>query len=332
MVKRRRPGLRDIADRVGVTRMTVSRYLRDPSSVSPATAAKIAAAVEATGYVPNLAPSLLARAASRTLAALIPSLTNQVFSEVVIGMVEVTEAAGYQLMMAHYGYDPDVEERALAGLLAHGAEGVILSDRRHTPRTLRMLEAIDVPVVEIMDSRSPALQQAVGYDNVEGAYDMVGEMIRRGRRHILYLAFRLDPRTRQREEGYARALREHGLEPRTWESAERSSYTLGADLMRRILAGPAPVDAIFCTNDDVAIGAYYECLRQGVAVPSEIAIAGFHGHDVGRVMTPRLASVVTPRREIGRRAAAEVLARLRNTPATDAMIDLGYRIDAGETL
>lgn len=331
-MKRRRPGLRAIADRVGVTRMTVSRYLRDPTSVSPANAAKIAAVIEETGFVPSRAPNLLSRASSRTIAALIPSLTNQVFSEVVIGMVEITEAAGYQLMLAHYGYDQDIEERALAGLLAHGADGVILSDRRHTPRALRMLAALGVPVVEIMDTRTPAIQQAVGYDNVEAAYDMTTEMIRRGRRHILYLAFRLDPRTRQREEGYARAMREHGLTPRTRESAERSSYTLGADLMRTILAENVPIDGIFCTNDDVAIGAYYECLRQGVAVPREIAIAGFHGHDVGRVMTPRLASVVTPRHEIGRRAASEILDRLRDLPPERVMIDLGYTIDCGETL
>jgi LacI family transcriptional regulator, gluconate utilization system Gnt-I transcriptional repressor len=65
--------------------------------------------------------------------------------------------------------------------------------------------------------------------------------------------------------------------------------------MPRLLAERGPVDTIFCTDDDVAAGARYEYLRRGVAVPGRAAIAGFHGHDIGRVMTPRLASVATPR-------------------------------------
>ncbi|BBI75597.2 hypothetical protein HAALTHF_48570n [Vreelandella aquamarina] len=73
--------------------------------------------------------------------------------------------------------------------------------------------------------------------------------------------------------------------------------------MQEIQRNYPETDAIFCTNDDVAVGAYFECLRQGIGVPEHIAIAGFHGHDVGQAMTPRLASVVTPRKAIGEAAA-----------------------------
>lgn len=91
-------------------------------------------------------------------------------------------------------------------------------------------------------------------------------------------------------------------------------------------------DAIFCTNDDVAIGACYECLRRGVSVPGTIAIAGLHGHDFGQVMTPRLASVIAPRNDIGECAAVEVLKRIRQEPIDRPVIDLGYQIDVGGTL
>jgi len=209
---------------------------------------------------------------------------------------------------------------------------VILSDHDHTPRSLRMLETAGIPIVEIMDTHRPPLQQAVGYDNVRAAYDMVSEMIRRGRRQVIYLAVRLDERTRQREQGYRQAMQEQGLAPVTLQSSQRSSYTVGAALMQEIQRNYPETDAIFCTNDDVAVGAYFECLRQGIGVPEHIAIAGFHGHDVGQAMTPRLASVVTPRKAIGEAAAKALLARIRGEALEQKVVDLGYRIEAGKTL
>lgn len=82
----------------------------------------------------------------------------------------------------------------------------------------------------------------------------------------------------------------------------------------------------------MAVGAYFECLRQGIGVPEHIAIAGFHGHDVGQAMTPRLASVVTPRKAIGEAAAKALLARIRGEALEQKVVDLGYRIEAGKTL
>lgn len=331
-MKKRRPTLQDIADRVGATKMTVSRCLRDPATVSEGLRERIFSAAEQVGYIPNRAPDLLSRATSHSIGVLVPSLTNQVFADVLVGIEAVTVPAGYHLMLSHYGYSQELEERSLASLLSYNVDGVILSDSRHTSRTRRMLETAGIPTVEIMDSRSPPLHQAVGFDNVAASYDMVSEMIRRGRRHVLYLAVRLDERTRQREEGYRQAMVEWGLTPATLHRSQRSSYSVGAALLGEILAEHPETDAIFCTNDDVAVGAYFECLRRGVRVPEQMAIAGFHGHDVGQVMTPRLASVITPRQAIGERAARSLLAGIGGRPDAERVIDLGYRVEPGMTL
>nr|WP_275298149.1 gluconate operon transcriptional repressor GntR [Halomonas campisalis] len=331
-VKKKRPTLQDIADKVGATKMTVSRCLRDPATVSEGLRQRIFEVAEQLGYIPNRAPDILSKAKSHAIGVLVPSLTNQVFAEVIVGIETITEPAGYHLMLSHYGYSQELEERSLASLLSYNVDGVILSDSHHSPRSLRMLETAGIPTVEIMDSLTPPLHQAVGYDNVQAAYDMVSEMIRRGRRRIIYLAVRLDERTRQREAGYRRAMQEQGLEPVTLQRSQRSSYSVGAALLGEILSDYPTADGIFCTNDDVAVGAYFECLRRGVKVPEQLAVAGFHGHDVGQVMTPRLASVITPRQAIGERAASELLRRIRGEAGGEAAIDLGYRIEPGMTL
>lgn len=331
-MKKRRPTLQDIADQVGATKMTVSRCLRDPDTVSEGLRQRIFEAVETLGYIPNRGPDILSKSTSRAIGVLLPSLTNQVFADVLKGIEAVTEPAGYHLMLAHYGYSPEVEERTLASLLSYNVDAVLLSESQHTDRTLRMLETAGVPTVELMDTRNPPIHQAVGFDNVAAARAMVEAMIERGRRHILYLAVRLDARTLQREEGYIQAMRAAGLTPQTLRRAERSSYSVGATLLDEVLQQYPQADGLFCTNDDVAIGAYFECVRRGLVVPGKLAIAGFHGHDVGQVMAPQLASVVTPREAMGKRAAQALLARLRGEAVKEPIIDLGYRIETGGTL
>ncbi|MFG1495852.1 gluconate operon transcriptional repressor GntR [Saccharospirillum sp. HFRX-1] len=331
-MKKRRPTLQDIADQVGATKMTVSRCLRDPDTVSEGLRQRIFEAVETLGYIPNRGPDILSKSTSRAIGVLLPSLTNQVFADVLKGIEAVTEPAGYHLMLAHYGYSPEVEERTLASLLSYNVDAVLLSESQHTDRTLRMLETAGVPTVELMDTRNPPIHQAVGFDNVAAARAMVETMIERGRRHILYLAVRLDARTLQREEGYNQAMRAAGLKPQTLRRAERSSYSVGATLLGEVMQQYPHADGLFCTNDDVAIGAYFECVRRGLDVPGQLAIAGFHGHDVGQVMAPQLASVVTPREAMGKRAAQALLARLRGEAVKESIIDLGYRIETGGTL
>lgn len=332
MSKKKRPTLQDVANIVGVTKMTISRYLRDPSQVSSAIQKKIATAVEKLGYIPNRAPDLLSNAKSHAIGILVPSLTNQVFSEVIRGIESVTEAAGYQTMLAHYGYSADIEEERISFLLSYHIDGLILSESHHTARTLKMIETAGIPVIEMMDVASPAIEQAVGVDNFEAGYQMVSTMIARGYKNIVYLGARLDVRTQLRQQGYEKAMREHGLTSKSVMTEAPSSFTLGAELLKRTLAAHPQTDGLFCTNDDLAIGALFEAQRLGMKVPEQIAIAGFHGHDIGQSMVPKLATVVTPREKIGQITAQQLVARLNGQAITEKVIDLGFEIRHGESI
>ena len=328
--KHKRASLQTIANHVGTTRMTVSRCLRAPETVSEPLRQRIQAAVAELNYLPNRAPKLLSQARSNSIGVLVPSVSNQVFSDVLAGSIDAAEAADYRTIIAHYGYDKRQEERNVAALLSYNADALILSDRDHTDDTLRMIEAAGVPVIEVMDSRLPPLQQAVGYDNQAAAEDMVEAMIAEGRQHIVYLALRLDERTLQREVGYRTAMERHGLTPETLRSAQKSSFSVGASLMGELIETLPRCEGVFCTNDDVAVGAYFECLARGVRVPEAVRIAGFHGLDVSRALRPALASVLTPRYRIGQTAVTELLRRVEGDEISRTLIDLGYRITFGQ--
>ncbi len=332
MTKAKRPTLQDIADQLGITKMTVSRYLRDPKTVAADTGAKIAVAIEQFGYIRNRAPDILSNAKSRAIGVLLPSLTNSVFADVLKGIESVTDPAGYQTMLAHYGYSEQKEEQRIESLLSYNVDGLILSENHHSERTLKMLEVANIPVIEIMDTSEIGTQQAVGFDNISAAQAMVEMMIRRGCKQVVYFSARMDKRTQLKKQGYEQVMRKHKLKPHTIATEASSSFTLGATLLQIALDKYPDIDGVFCTNDDLAIGALFECQRLGIKVPERIAIAGFHGHDVGQSLTPQLASVITPRFEIGKVAAQELFNRLNQQVPQNQMIDLGYQIHLGETV
>ena len=332
MSKKRRPTLQDVANIVGVTKMTISRYLRNPNQVSSEMKKKISLAVEELGYIPNRAPDLLSNAKSHAIGILVPSLTNQVFSEVIRGIERVTEAAGYQTMFAHYGYSAELEEKRISFLLSYHIDGLILSESHHTARTLKMIETAGIPVIEMMDVASPAIEQAVGIDNFKASYQMVSTMISKGYKNIVYLGARLDTRTKLRQQGYEKAMLEHGFICRSTMTEAPSSFSLGAELLKRTIASHPETDGLFCTNDDLAIGAIFEAQRLGLKIPDDIAIAGFHGHDIGQSMVPKLATVVTPREKIGQITAQQLIARLNGQEITEKVIDLGDEIRQGESI
>jgi len=331
-MKKKRPTLQDVADVVGVTKMTVSRYLKDATQVSEPLQKKIGKALDHLSYIPNRAPNILSKSRSNAIGVLLPSLTNQVFAEVIRGIESVIEPAGYQTMLAHYGYNNETEEARIITLLSCNVDGLIISESYHTEKVRKMLSVAGIPVIEIMDSVSPPIEQAIGIDNQAAAYAMTELMIQKGRKKIAYFAARMDQRTLFKVQGYEAAMQDNGLIPFSLKAREASSFTLGAHFLEEALEKQPDIDGIFCTNDDLAIGALYACQRKGIQVPDDIGIAGFHGHDITRVMVPLMATVITPRKEMGRLAAQHLLSRLQGNPIEESIIDLPFQLDAGETL
>ncbi|QBC42986.1 substrate-binding domain-containing protein [Iodobacter fluviatilis] len=330
--KARRPTLQDVADKVGASKMTVSRYLREPQQVAVATAQKIALAMEELGYIHNRVPDMLANAKSRAIGVLLPSMSNQVFSSVVRGIESVTGPAGLHALYGHYGYTMAREEQQIEQLLSFNVDGLILSETQHTDRTLRMLEIAAIPVVEIMELPERPIDLAVGLNHAAAAQVMVSLMLVKGRKRIAYLAARLDHRTRQREAGYLAALAKAGFEPILIHTDQPSCFTLGGQLLRDALQVAPDLDGVFCTNDDIAAGAMLACQALGLRVPEQISVAGFNALDIGLALAPQLASVITPREAIGRLAAERLIGRIEGRHYPDKVVDLAYEIFLGQSL
>jgi len=160
---------------------------------------------------------------------------------------------------------------------------------------------------------------------------MTNALLDSGKRKIVFFGSMDDPRDVSRFRGTESALAAHGLKPYHMAPHSISSVALGRQMYLQFQQQHPEIDAIFCTNDDLAVGVLLECQKQGRRIPQDIAIAGFHGLEIGQARLHKVASVITPRYEIGK-VASEVLIKRLLGEATESSIDLGYQIYYGDTL
>ncbi|MFA0087795.1 substrate-binding domain-containing protein [Vibrio sp. 10N.261.51.F12] len=332
MEQKGRPTLQDIADQVGVTKMTVSRFMRNPDSVALKTRVKIAKVVEEVGYIENRAPAMLSKSSSKAIGILLPSLSNQIFASFVQGIEAVTKAHGYDTLIAHFGYDEQEEENKVASLLSYQVDALILTESHHTKRTLQMIKTANIPVVETMELPENPIDMAVGLDHIEASYQAVKQMIIKGRTSIAYFGARLDTRTQLRMQGYDKAMSEAGLEIKHILTGSHSSFSLASELLDMALAQYPDIDGVFCTNDDLAIGTILTAQQRNILVPDDLAVVGYNALDIGQAIHPRLISVDTPRYEIGEKSAQLLIAALKGERPKQRSYDLGHQLTTGDSL
>ncbi len=179
---------------------------------------------------------MLLNAQSYSLGVLIPFFQNQLFADILAGIESVTSGHNYQTLMANYNYDRDSEEESVINLLSYNIDGIILSEKYHTLRTVKFLRSTPLPIVELMDIQGDRLDMEVGFDNRQAAFDMVSTLLdKRRRRKILYLGSKDDIRDEQRYHGYCDAMTRRGLAPLRINPRAISSIHLGIQLMRDAL-------------------------------------------------------------------------------------------------
>ncbi len=217
-----RTTLADVARAAGVTAITVSRYLREPQRVAPATARAVAAALLATGYLPNKQAGVLASAAhapaggARMVAALIPSIANSIFAETVQGLADALHGSGCELLLASTGYSAEREEEQLRALLGWFPSALVVTGRQHTPGALALLRqafARGTPVIEIWDHHpEPGAESftQIGFDHEQVGRAMAEHLIARGHRTLAYVDSGVaeDFRAHERGDGFLAAARQ----------------------------------------------------------------------------------------------------------------------------
>jgi LacI family gluconate utilization system Gnt-I transcriptional repressor len=323
--------LTDVARAAGVSPSTVSRALRGERAVDPALIERVVAVSDKLGYVPDPAARALASQRSNHVAILIPLLSNTLFVDLLDAAQKTLRAAGYQTLMGVTHYDSGEEEQLLREQLLHRPAGLLITGLDQNQATQKLMARSQVPCVHLMDLPATADSETpycVGFRQIEAGASLTKMLLQLGRRRIAFAAAQLDPRVMQRLYGWRSALQEANLyDPTTeWLNPAPSSLALGGIMFEQIMQQRPAVDAIFFCNDDLAQGALLAALRLGIAVPKQVAIAGFNDLTGSDQMLPPLTTVRTPRALIGESAANMLLTLMRGETPEEPLVDLGFEI------
>ena len=325
--------LADVARIADVSLITVSRILRDKGPASERTRARVLAAAEQVGYVPNRIAGTLASATSNLVGVVIPSLSNIVFPEVLRGIHDALAPSGFQPVVGVTDYDTAVEERLVVALLAWKPAAMIIAGFDHTDLTRRRLERSGIRVAQLMDIDRKPIDIAVGLSHRSAGYDTGRHLIRLGYRRFGYVGhdWTADRRAKLRWEGLCAALAESGLALLDQALVGGPSSTeAGRAMLAELLGRSAGLDVVVFSNDDMAVGGVFHCYAHNIAPKRDVALFGFNGLEVGQSMPVPLSTVRSNRYLIGKVAAETIVADLRR-PTAPVVIDTGYDILVGGT-
>lgn len=328
-----RPTIADVARKAGVGAITVSRALREPERVSEELRRQIQAAVDELGYVPDPNARALASARAEVFGVLVPSLTNNVFAEVVRGIYDSLSDSPFRIQLGNTHYSGLEEERLLQLFGSQRPAALIVAGIDQTPTARKLLENAGCPVVQVMEIGPDPVDMMVGFSHLDGGRTATEHLIEMGYRRIGFIGARMDPRSQRRLAGYRAAMEKAGLfDPRLVTTTPLlSSVPLGRELFRDALAKMPTLDGVFCNNDDIALGVLFECHRAAIDVPKTIGIVGFNDLDMMQVAFPSITSIRTYRYEIGRRAVAMALAAIAGDRPQQRIVDLGFELKRRES-
>lgn len=313
-----RPSVTDIARACGVSPSTVSRALNEHADINERTRRKVMAACSRMGYCRNTAARSLRLSGSDVVALLMPDQTNELFIDKALALKDALDAAGLRWRLwSHSGGDG--AERIVDEIVGFHPQGLIASGWL-SARSLRMLSRSRTPLV--CHDMSTELADCVALDREAAAFEMASHLLRSGRRRVLALGLGcIGPRF----DGYHRARREAGIPV---DPALEWNVPFGRDLfeyghVQTFKALDAVrFDSIYAVNDASAIGSMRALSERGLAVPGDIAVAGFDGIMAGAYVTPSLTTTVQPKEEMARLAVEFLTNRVRSpkTPRQSVLL------------
>jgi LacI family gluconate utilization system Gnt-I transcriptional repressor len=326
----------DVAAAAGVSQMTVSRVMRGTGQTSDAVRKRVLDAARSIGYVPNRLATALRDEIAPLVAVVLPTLGNRVFSEVLNGVQTTLAGSAVQPVFGVTEYSVAREEELVRDLLSWRPRGIILPGLEHSEATRSAIRASGIRVAEVMDIDGDPISVAFGLSQIAAGRETALHMLSKGYRRFGYIGSQggRDLRAAKRLDGFRAAIREAGAQIVAERIApDPSSMPVGRRETAEVLAETNPPEAIYYSNDDLAAGGIMHCLSEGIAVPSQVALAGFNGLAFLEALPVRLTTVETPRMQMGVQAALHLLRPSDDGDgnANPRRVDLGFRLINGDT-
>lgn len=297
--------LKEVAQAAGVHVSTVSRAL-DPARrelISADVLQKVETAARRLGYRPNRAASALRTGRSHTIGVLLPDISNAVFAPILEGIEASAAAHGYFVLVANVG-DASKAQSVVERLLSQRVDGLLMASARREDPLIEFMLRHRIKAVLVNRADELGRLPAVVSDDRLAMKLAVDHLVQLGHRRIAHLAGPQDlPTGVGRRLGFEQALRDHDLQPLAVQACSAYSREAGREAIEALLQQGVRPQAVVCSNDLVALGAYDGLRQAGLSVPGDVSVTGHNDMPLVDMVEPPLTTIRLPHRELGWRAA-----------------------------
>lgn len=310
--------INDVAKEAGVSITTVSRVLNNNYPVKKETREKIEQAIQKLNYKPNeMARSLITKRTSM-LGVIVPGITNLFFPTIVEAIEECTKKEGYNISLCNTGGDFKEEKDVIRHLISRQVDGIIVIDPRFENIKNGFYEEISKAIPTLIVNGSPFGSRCnfVSYDEEIGTYEAFEYLLQLGHKKIAFVRGHKSFSYDIKEKIYKEVLQKNNL---TYENIidvgkGNSSEVVEKTqvLLEQILVEDNSPTAVFACNDLMAVGVINACNNLGIKVPESVSVIGFDNTVLANISNPKLTSVDQNMKEIGHRAAIELLNIIEN--------------------
>jgi DNA-binding LacI/PurR family transcriptional regulator len=300
--------IKDIARNLNLHHTTVSRALRNHPDVNEKTRETVLKMADELNYEPNVFATGLRSQKSKTIGIIVPEISHDFFSSIVSEITNRANETGYSVMICQSNETPEREIENVGALLSNRVAGIIAaislntSCCEHFDRVIRRV----TPLVFFDRVCQECDTDKVVLDFYGGAVQVVQHLIDQGYRRIAHIGGpALLSGVQERVQGYTDTLQKNGL------TVDDRLIVHSGFLPEHGIFGvekvlPYKPDALFCVDDQVALGAMMRLREEGYRIPQQIAIAGFDNDQIAQYVDPPLTTVDIRRHEMGQ-AAVDLL-------------------------
>ncbi len=307
--------IKDVAKKLNLAISTVSRALNDKYDIRKETRELVLQTAQEMGYSPNPIARHLLKQCSNQIGVVIPEFINAFFPEVIIGIQEVVQKEGYQILIMQSYENAENELENIKTLESNMVDGLIVSLTKETKDVTYLKKLIDngFPIVIFNRTNELLKTSTVLFDDYKWAFFATEHLILQGCKNIYhFMGTKNLTLSLNRKQGFLDAHKKYKMEVLPSQIIECGFMIHdGEREMEKLIQSKDIPDAIFAANDPSAIGAMKALKRNGYKIPEDVAIVGFTESKVADLIDPPLTSVAQPTNEIGQTAARLLLQQIR---------------------
>ncbi|MGM7636801.1 LacI family DNA-binding transcriptional regulator [Bacillus sp. Hm123] len=288
--------IKDVAQKAGVSKTTVSRVLNNEKYVSDEKRERVRQAVEELGYAPNWVARSLVTNKTNLIGVIVPEVDLSFYYSIISEMEKIAFEKGYKLFVCNTLHRPEKEIEYLSLLKEMRVDGLILMHEELSKQSINIIQDWGINSIflcgEILGSDIPS----VLIDNYAAAKAMTEYLIELGHEDILFIAGSESEHAtlNKRLAGFMDGIK-HSNKPITYKVAYGDySMDSGYQAMKDVLEHNNKPTAVFAISDDVAVGAMNCLMDYGLQVPKDVSVAGFDASKISTVCRPKLTTIEQP--------------------------------------